>query len=100
MPPQKRFLDQDGKFFRPEHFVPLGHGKRVCMGEPLVKAELFIFFVALLQKIRWATCFFLRLANFHIRFSVVPGKEPNPENYSIGMTRVPDSYIVRIHART
>ena len=23
------------------------------MGEPLVKAELFIFFVALVQKIRW-----------------------------------------------
>ena len=48
----KRFLDKEGKFSRPEHFVPLGHGKRVCMGEPLVKAELFIFFVALVQKIR------------------------------------------------
>ena len=51
-PPKKRFLDHEGKFFRPDHFVPLGHGKRVCMGEPLVKAELFIFFVALVQKIR------------------------------------------------
>merc|ERR1712181_143791 len=81
----KRFLDQEGKFFRPDHFVPLGHGKRVCMGEPLVKAELFIFFVALVQK---------------IRFSVVPGKEPNPDNYSIGITRVPDSYTVQIQART
>merc|ERR1719193_85862 len=81
----ERFLDKDGKFFRPDHFVPLGHGKRICMGEPLVKAELFIFFVALVQK---------------IRFSVVLGKEPNPENYSIGITRVPDSYTVQIHART
>merc|ERR1712038_1067067 len=69
----QRFLDENGKFFRPDHFVPLGHGRRVCMGEPLVKAELFIFFVALVQK---------------IRFSVIPGREPNPANYSIGITRV------------
>jgi len=47
-----RFLDENGKFFKPEHFVPLGHGKRVCMGEPLAKAELFIFFVSLIQKVR------------------------------------------------
>jgi len=80
----ERFLDKEGKFFRPEHFVPLGHGKRVCMGEPLVKAELFIFFVALVQK---------------IRFSVIPGREPNPANYSIGITRVPDSYTVNIQSR-
>merc|ERR1712032_420043 len=60
----ERFLDQEGKF---------------------VKPELFIFFVALVQR---------------IRFSVVVGKEPNPENYSIGITRVPDSYTVQIDART
>ena len=44
-----RFLDENGKFFRPDHFVPLGHGRRVCMGEPLAKAELAIFFVTIVQ---------------------------------------------------
>ena len=43
--------------------------------------------------------FLLRLESCH-RFSVVRGKEPNPENYSIGITRVPDSFTVQIHART
>ena len=43
--------------------------------------------------------FLLRLGSC-LRFSVVGGKEPNPENYSIGITRVPDSYTVQIHART
>ena len=102
MPPTKRFLDQEGKFFKPDHFVPLGHGKRVCMGEPLVKAELFIFFVALVQRIRWAVDFLLcpQVGIYDDRFSVVVGKEPNPENYSIGITRVPDSYTVQIDART
>ena len=95
---KKRFLDQEGKFFRPDHFVPLGFGKRVCMGEPLVKAELFIFFVALVQKIRWVSAPVENSPG--IRFSVVEGKEPNPKNYSIGITRVPDSYTVQIHART
>ena len=47
----------------------------------------------------WTFCFVLRLASCR-RFSVVPGKEPNPDNYSIGITRVPDSYTVQIHART
>ena len=44
-----RFLDNKGTFSRPDYFVPLGHGRRVCMGEPLAKAELAIFFVTIVQ---------------------------------------------------
>ena len=44
-----RFLDKEGTFSRPDYFVPLGHGRRVCMGEPLAKAELAIFFVTIVQ---------------------------------------------------
>jgi len=79
-----RFLDTNQKFFRPDNFVPLGHGRRVCMGEPLAKAELFIFFVAMVQK---------------IRFLEVPGQCPDPSNYSVGITRVPDNFIVRVEPR-
>jgi cytochrome P450 len=79
-----RFLDPFGKFFRPEHFVPLGHGRRVCMGEPLARAELFIFFVSLVQRIRLET---------------VPGKIPDPEQYSAGLTRCPHDFVVGVKHR-
>ena len=79
-----RFIDSSGHFFRPEHFVPLGHGRRMCMGEPLAKAELFIFFVSLVQK---------------LQFSGVDGREPDPEKYSAGLTRAPAEFIVRVRQR-
>ena len=79
-----RFLDTFGKFFRPDHFVPLGHGRRVCMGEPLARAELFIFFVSLVQRIRLET---------------VPGKIPDPEQYSAGLTRCPHDFVVAVKQR-
>ena len=77
-------MDDSNKFFKPEYFVPLGHGKRVCMGEPLAKAELFIFFVTLVQR---------------ISFTVPNGTEPDPKNYSAGHTRVPDNYMVTVKQR-
>lgn len=44
------FLDAEGKFVKKEAFVPFSIGRRVCVGESLVKMELFIFFTGLLQK--------------------------------------------------
>ena len=77
-------MDSSGTFFKPEHFVPLGHGRRVCMGEPLAKAELFIFFVTLVQK---------------IKFEVLEGKEPDPKKYNVGITKVPDDFYVKVCPR-
>ena len=79
-----RFLNSAGKFFRPEHFVPLGHGRRVCVGEPLARVELFIFFVCLVQKIKLKT---------------VPGKIPDPNNFSAGITKCPHDFVVAISQR-
>ena len=74
-----RFLDSSNKFTKPEHFVPLGHGRRVCLGEPLARAELFLFFTTLVQN---------------LRFDKVKGKEPDPSNYSVGLTKYPNEFVV------
>ena len=47
-----RFL-QDGKFRRDERVIPFQTGKRVCPGESLARAELFLFLVGLIQKFRF-----------------------------------------------
>ena len=45
-----RFLSKDGKFEKKEQFIPFGFGKRVCMGENMAKAELFLFVTGILQR--------------------------------------------------
>ncbi|XP_077978782.1 cytochrome P450 2U1-like [Glandiceps talaboti] len=45
-----RFLNSDGQYIRANAFMPFGTGKRLCLGEQLAKAELFLFVVNLLQR--------------------------------------------------
>ena len=47
-----RFIES-GKFKRDERVIPFQIGKRVCPGEGLAKAELFLFLVGLIQKFKF-----------------------------------------------
>ena len=47
-----RFIE-DGQFKRDERVIPFQIGKRVCPGEGLAKAELFLFLVGLIQKFKF-----------------------------------------------
>ena len=47
-----RFIE-DGKYKRDERVIPFQVGKRICPGEGVAKAELFLFLVGLIQKFKF-----------------------------------------------
>uniref|UniRef100_A0A914W9B2 Cytochrome P450 n=1 Tax=Plectus sambesii TaxID=2011161 RepID=A0A914W9B2_9BILA len=46
----ERFIDADGHFVKNDHVLPFSLGKRACMGESLVRMELFLFLGTLIQR--------------------------------------------------
>ncbi|NWJ11508.1 CP2J2 protein, partial [Crypturellus undulatus] len=69
---------KDGQFCRREAFIPFSLGKRACPGEQLARAELFLFFTALLQK---------------FTFRMPQDTEPNLR-YRMSITRQPQPYRI------
>ena len=83
----ERFLSEDGaKVVKKEQFIPFGFGKRVCMGESLAKAELLIFTVMLLQRLKIS--------------APKDRKRPDPQDSEAGITRAPKSFYVHVDIRT
>ena len=83
-----RFLIKDGDSFKlekKEQFVPFGFGKRVCMGENMAKAELFLFVTGILK-----------------RMIVKKPKDhpiPDPKNIHFGFTLAPEPFHVQFESR-
>ena len=66
-------------------FVPFGIGKRVCPGESLAVSELFIFFVMLVQRLKFEP--------------PVANPLPDVKQYFGGFTTIPKPFFVSIKPR-
>ncbi|XP_034263594.1 cytochrome P450 2D28-like [Pantherophis guttatus] len=49
----EHFLDSEGNFVNNEAYLPFSTGRRMCVGEPLARIELFVFFTNLLRSFKY-----------------------------------------------
>ncbi|KAM5236366.1 cytochrome P450 2B4-like [Ctenodactylus gundi] len=80
------FLDAKGALKKSEAFMPFSIGKRICLGEGIARAELFLFFTTILQ-------------NFSMSSPVAP-EDIDFTPREVGVGRIPPAYQVRFLPRT
>ncbi|XP_003420838.2 cytochrome P450 2B11-like [Loxodonta africana] len=79
------FLDDKGALKKNDAFMPFSVGKRICLGEGIAKAELFLFFTTILQ-------------NFSVASPVAP-KDVSLMPLESGFGKMPPVYQIRFLAR-
>ncbi|XP_054436720.1 cytochrome P450 2B4 isoform X1 [Pteronotus mesoamericanus] len=80
-----RFLDATGALKNNRAFMPFSIGKRICLGEGLARAELFLFLTTILQ-------------NFSVASSMAPEDiDLTPQECGVG--KVPPTYQIRFLSR-
>ncbi|XP_030746633.1 cytochrome P450 306a1 [Sitophilus oryzae] len=46
------FINDEGKFYKPDHFIPFQNGKRMCVGDELARMILFFSSAIILQSFK------------------------------------------------
>lgn len=80
----ERFLNAEGKVQKPEYFIPFSVGGRMCLGEPLAKMEMFLFFTCLLHQ---------------FSFSGVTGEKPPSLEPVVRVTLKPEPFSLTVTER-
>ena len=80
-----RFIEIDGKVFRPKEFIPFGIGRRICLGKTVAMMELFLFLAAMIKQFDF----------------VLPEGQSEPDIQGVlGITHAPKPFKVRFIQRT
>lgn len=80
----ERFLDASGNVHKPEYFIPFSVGSRMCLGEPLARMELFLFFSCLMHQ---------------FSFSWIPGEKPPSFDPLVSITLRPQPFSLVVKPR-
>ena len=79
------FLDANGALKKNEAFIPFSIGKRICIGESMARAEMFLLFTTILQ-------------NFSVSSPVAP-EDIDLTPRESGVSRVPPKFQIRFLSR-
>ncbi|CAH0381736.1 unnamed protein product [Bemisia tabaci] len=82
----RRFIDENGRFAKPDHFMPFQVGKRMCLGDELARMMTFLFCANVLHR-------------YKITSPNTPEELQNALDGDCGLLYVPKKYVLNFHIR-